>query len=129
MTSNRESEVFRLGPNELKTDKYYLFTTYTRKEGKWPNIKYFTKNGLRYVGKFVRCETWGCGDGSGAAAYFENNGEIERIEFDYEGTTCFLERDEPVPQPPYYGLSEYQYRSDYGEDDEWSDGDENGDGR
>ena len=110
--TNTMTEVFRLSPSDLKTDKYYLFATYTRKEGKWPNVKYFTSNELRYVGKFVRCETWGYGDGSGAAAYFDKgDGVIERIEYDYEGTTCFLETN-PVPMPPYYGLSEYEYRSD-----------------
>ena len=95
--STYETEVFRLSPSDLKPDKYYLHALYTRKEGKWPNTKYFTKNKLRYVGKFVHSETWGYGDGSGAAAYFDKgDGVIERVEFDYEGTTCFLEQNTTI---------------------------------
>ena len=44
-----ETEVFRLSPSDLKPDKYYLHALYTRKEGKWPNTKYFTKIGRAHV--------------------------------------------------------------------------------
>ena len=44
---------------------------------------------LTYVGRFLRMESWGMGDGSGCAAYFDCNGQQIRVEFDYEGTICF----------------------------------------
>jgi hypothetical protein len=44
------------------------------------------------VGKYMRSERWGgWGDGSSGAEYFDNNGREERIEYDYEGDTCFVE--------------------------------------
>ena len=58
------------------TGNFFDFKGYNKNE------KYFTNNGLKYVGKFVRCETWGYGDGSGAAVYFDKgDGVIERIEY------------------------------------------------
>lgn len=86
-----EQEVFRYAESNFDTNKYYEYTYRTRQEGKYPNTRYFTTQPLRYAGKFVRFESWGWGDGSGCAAYFDCNGTIVRIEFDYEGTICFRE--------------------------------------
>lgn len=85
-----ETQVFRI--TDFSTDKYYSFAFYTRSEGKWPNIKYYTFNPLQYLGKYVKSERWGFGDGGGGAEIFEDeNGKITRIEYDYDGFTCFVE--------------------------------------
>lgn len=86
-----ETEVFRYCESHFNPTKIYEYSYYTRQEGKFPSTRYFTTHPLKYAGKFVRFETWGLGDGSGCAAYFDNNGTIVRIEFDYEGTICFRE--------------------------------------
>lgn len=83
----RETEVYRLCSFEKNI--VYYFALYTRSEGRYPNQRYFTTNSLQCVGKHIRSESWGMGDGGGGAEYFDNNGIIERIEYDYEGTTCF----------------------------------------
>ena len=86
-----EVEVFRICTFE--PDKIYHFALYTRKEGKFPNEKYYTKNPLTLVGTFIRTERWGYHDNGGAASYFEYNGDITRIEYDYDGKTCFVSLD------------------------------------
>lgn len=86
-----ETEVFRYSESNFDTNKYYEYAYCTREQGNYPNTKYYTTQQLKYVGKYVRFESWGWGDGSGCAAYFENNGIIVRIEFDYEGKICFRE--------------------------------------
>lgn len=84
-----EVEVFRLC--KFDPTKFYAFAYYTRRSGRYPNERYYTTNPLQYLGKHVNSERWGCGDGSGGAEYFYHGGHIERIEYDYEGTTCFVE--------------------------------------
>ena len=59
---------------KIKFDKdiHYYFAMSTRSEGRYPNERYFTTNPLRYVGKYVRSERWGWGDGASGAEYFDN---------------------------------------------------------
>lgn len=87
----QEQEVFRYSEKDFDTTKYYEYAYRTRQEGTWPNERYFTTQPLTYVGRFLRMESWGMGDGSGCAAYFDCNGQQIRVEFDYEGTICFRE--------------------------------------
>ena len=82
-------EVFRL--IKFDKDKCYEFALYTIVEGKWPNQRYYTTNPLQYLGKWKNSERWGQGDGGGGAENFDNNGKTTRIEYDYEGKTCFRE--------------------------------------
>lgn len=85
-----ETEVFRITPLPEKTYKTAL---YTRKIGSWPDERYFTTHTPRHVGVFIKhCQI---GQGGGAIHYdlFENNGQRVRIDYTYEGTTCFLEYD------------------------------------
>lgn len=82
-------EVFRIIPEK---DKYYYTTKFTKKIGSYPYERYFANsNSIRYVGKFVRLERGGYGDGGWTTAFFELNGHIEEVNFDYEGTTSFIE--------------------------------------
>ena len=83
-----EIEVYRLTP---ENGKYYETTTYTRKVGRWPNEKYYTTNPLRYVGEFIKHYQRGYGDGAQHWDMYMNNNEEERVDYEYEGTTCFRE--------------------------------------
>ena len=87
-------EVFRLDsnsapPNNFDKNQYYAFALRTSIEGSWPNEKYYTTNPLQYLGKHVRSEEWGFGEGHGGAETFDDNGKETRIVYDYEGRTCF----------------------------------------
>ena len=84
-----ETQVYRL--TKLEVGISYLFALRTRKEGIHPNETYFTTNELEFVGKYVRSERWGYGDGGGGAEIFDNDGIEVRIVYTYEGTTCFKE--------------------------------------
>ena len=86
--ASKEIEVYRL--TKFDKEVHYAFAMRTRKEGRYPNEVYYTTNPLMYVGKYIESERWGWGDGSGGAEYFDNNGKQERIEYDYEGNTCFV---------------------------------------
>ena len=89
MKSN-EVEVFRIC--KFNKNKNYSFALYTRKKGIYPDKEYYyTTNQLQFLGKYIKSERWGWHDGSGGAEYFDNNGKITRIEYDYDGTTCFRE--------------------------------------
>lgn len=84
-----EVEVFRL--TKFDKNKCYEFALKTRSEGRWPNEKHYTTNPLQYLGMYTRSEEWGYNDNHGGAEYFDDNGEVNRIEYDYEGKTCFRE--------------------------------------
>ena len=85
-----EVEVFRL--TTFDKEKCYEFALSTRND--WRNNKYYTTNPLQYIGKYVSSERWGSGDGSGGAENFiDDNGNNHRIEYDYDGKTCFREVD------------------------------------
>ena len=79
-----EIEVFRISP---EVGKCYEHVEATRKEyigdGK---SRYFTTNTPRYVGKFIRQERYGSGDGQEVIGIFDNG----RVEYSY-GYTCFTE--------------------------------------
>ena len=95
-------EVFRL--SSFDTSKYYQFALWTRTEGVFPNQRYYA-NVLRYLGKYTHSERWGFGDDASGAEYFDDNGVVNRIEYDYEGKTCFRETqrpDEPNPLVPLF---------------------------
>ena len=81
-------EVFRLTPI---LGKCYSTAEYTIKVGSYPNERYFTTDKLRYVGKFLRTERYGSGDGMTATSFFDDNGIINLVEYTYKGTTSFLE--------------------------------------
>jgi hypothetical protein len=87
LLNTEEVEVFRL--TTFEKDKCYEFALCTRTEGKYPNEKYYTTNSLQYLGKYIKSERCGYGDGSGGAEYFDNNGVQIQIMYDYEGRTCF----------------------------------------
>lgn len=55
-----ETEVFRIKP---LVNKCYEHAEYTRKEGRYPNERFFTNVPPRYVGEFIRQEHGGYGDG------------------------------------------------------------------
>jgi hypothetical protein len=84
-----ESEVFRLTP---EVGRCYEYAESTRKQGKYQNEQYFTTNTPRYVGKFLRTTRGGDRDGEWAFSIFEDNdGKEQRVDYSYEGTTCFRE--------------------------------------
>jgi len=84
-----EIEVFRLTP---ELNKYYETALLTRKEGKYPNEKYYTTNTLRYVGMFIVQMRLGFGDGTQVIDIFENqHNEKVNVYYTYEGTTAFRE--------------------------------------
>lgn len=92
--SQQEVEVYRA---ILEVGKYYETAEYTRKTGTWGqrNEKYFTTNNLIYVGRYIKTERSGWGDGSRVWSVFDDNGKIINVEYNYEGTTCFRETSEP----------------------------------
>jgi len=87
-----ETEVFRVIP--FSKDKAYEVGLYTKQKGLFPYVKYYANtDSLKYVGYWVRSERWGgeCGDGRGGAEIFIDNGKTNRIVYDYDGKTCFVE--------------------------------------
>jgi hypothetical protein len=90
-----EEEVFR-DVNPL-VGRCYDHVEASRREGIYPNIRYFAPSLNRvYVGRFVREERRGFGDGQQIYAIFvDNNGQERRVQYSYEGNTCFIE----VPCP------------------------------
>ena len=90
-----EIEVFRITPEV--GEKCYEYAESTRSQGSRPNEKRFTNVQPRYVGRLIRFETGGWGDGGWRKDYFEDNNGIEQVvNYSYEGNTCFRE----VPCPP-----------------------------
>ena len=84
-----EIEVFRLTP---ELGKYYETALLTRKEGRYPDEKYYTTGHLRYVGKFIVQMRCGFGDGVQVIDIFENEHHQKvNVYYTYEGTTAFRE--------------------------------------
>ena len=82
-------EVYRISPT---VNKYYETATYTSKEGKWPNERYYApKNETTYVGKFIEHKQYGYGDGATHIDVFSNEDKLVYVHYTYEGTTCFRE--------------------------------------
>ena len=85
-----EIEVFRITPEV--GEKCYEYAESTRSQGSRPNEKRFTNVQPRYVGRLIRFETGGWGDGGWRKDYFEDNNGIEQVvNYSYEGKTCFRE--------------------------------------
>ncbi len=84
-----EIEVFRITP---RVGLCYQHVEATRSVylGRGEH-KYFSINEPRYVGKFVREVRTGWGDGGSTTAIFDDNGKENRVEYSYEGNTCFIE--------------------------------------
>ena len=84
----REIEVFRI---PLQKDLCYEHIEATRSEyiRARGNYRYFSTNAPRYVGKYVRTEQVGFGDGATITAIFDDGGKENRVEYSYEGFTCF----------------------------------------
>jgi hypothetical protein len=83
--SESETEVFRL--STFHTNKCYAFALSTRTAGSWPNERFYTTHPLSHLGKYIRRESRGSGDGAKITEIFEDG----RIDYNYEGTTCFVE--------------------------------------
>lgn len=86
----QETEVYRIC--KFEPDACYAYALYTRHEGKWPNERYYVKSkNLVFLGRHLKSERWGAGDGSGGSETFIDDitGKISTIEYDYEGKTCF----------------------------------------
>lgn len=89
MNKTEEVEVFRLC--KFDSNKYYETAEYTRQEGRYPDIKYYTVKPVKYLGRYIRSERWGFHDNSGGAENFDDNGIQNRVEYNYDGSTCFRE--------------------------------------
>jgi hypothetical protein len=83
-----EIEVFRIAP---QVGKYYETANYIRREGRYPRERYFTTTIPTYLGKYIRHEQYGYGDGGRHYAIFDNSGVEITVTYNYEGTTCFRE--------------------------------------
>ena len=93
-----EIEVFQLTP---EVGRCYEYAESTHKLGRYPNEKYFTTNTPRYVGKFLRSENY---RDQGFFSYFiDNDGKEQRVDYSYEGNTCF--REVPCMVPSLQSLS------------------------
>lgn len=90
----KEIEVFRLTP---ELGKYYETALLTRREGRFPDQKYYTIHTPQYVGKFMIQMRSGYGDGVQVVDIFENEkGEKVNVNYTYEGTTAYREVEELV---------------------------------
>jgi len=92
--TDNEIEVFRCEPIP---GKYYEHAEATRKTGDWRTERCFATHAT-YVGQFIRCMRWGYGDNGGCAAFFDLDGVSVRVDYSYEGNTCFREVPELSPQ-------------------------------
>ncbi len=88
-------EVFRLTPTvgktymaAIKTQKVYIKGVGSR--------YYIERENLIYMGKFVKGVKEGHGDGGKYYELYERDGEICRLDYDYEGMTCLLEVEQTV---------------------------------
>jgi len=83
----QEVEVFRISP---EPGYYYETAEYTRSEGtyKEKNERFYTKNPI-YVGKFIRHEIYGYGDGATHIDIFEDNGKEIQVKHSYNCKTSF----------------------------------------
>jgi len=91
-----EVQVFRLTP---ALNRCYEHAEYTRRQGNYPNERYFVNIPPRYVGEFIRFESGGWGDGGWRRDFFRdlNRNEVV-VNYSYEGRTCF--REVPCGPPP-----------------------------
>ena len=94
--NNQEVEVFR---SSLTVGKHYETADYTRKTGTWGerNERFFTTQTPRYVGRFIKTESSGYGDGCHVWSIFDNDGKQVHVAYNYEGTTSFRETNQNKP--------------------------------
>jgi hypothetical protein len=84
-----ETEVFRITP---EYGKFYEHAEYTRREGRYPNEKYYINTPPKYVGQLIERAQGGWGDGSWRRDYFLNEiGLNVAVDYSYEGRTSFRE--------------------------------------
>jgi len=103
-------EVFRITPI---VNKCYEHAEYTRREGRWPNERYFTNVPPRYVGEFIRFEQGGWGDGGWRRDFFrDSNGNEVAVNYSYEGRTSFREVPCRPPSLPQEHLEAIQNRNE-----------------
>jgi len=108
---NLEEEVFRIIP---QINKAYETAICTRKTGIHPNDRYYTTNPVVYVGIAIKNVTYGYGDGSCGYVLFSKNGIEEKVEYTYEGTTCFREVPiKPCEIPSLFFLSHEVVKKHY----------------
>ena len=89
--NQEEIEVFRITPIK---DKNYFYAEATRKTGTFQSgMKYYTTNKLKYVGTFIRDYRTNTGDGGYFWAIFKDGNVENRVDYSYEGNTCFIELD------------------------------------
>ena len=88
------TEVFRLTP---KLGKCYMYAEATTRQGSYPTQKYFTTNELQYVGVFKEHLQYGYRDYATHIGVFDNYGTEVRVNYSYEGNTCFIEIPLPTP--------------------------------
>jgi hypothetical protein len=84
-----ETEVFHL--TEIDKTKYYSFALKTKTVGN----RYYTTNPLQYLGRYIYSEVleWTGGVRYNVAENFDDNGKKNRVVYDCEGNTCFVEVD------------------------------------
>jgi hypothetical protein len=85
-------EVFRITP-EVGKCYYTVEATESQYLGNG-NFKYFTTNSYIFCGKYLRTERYGFGDGQEVVSIFEKDGKEFRVEYSYEGFTCFKLADD-----------------------------------
>jgi hypothetical protein len=68
--------------------KCYEHIEATRSVG---DYEYYSTDQPKYVGKYVRTERYGWGDAEKSIAIFDDNGKENRVNYSYEGNTCFKE--------------------------------------
>lgn len=83
-----ETQVFRISP---KVNNYYETYVFTRSTGVYQNKLYYSSNKCRYVGKFIKHISTGYHDNATHVDEFNNNGNLEYVNYTYEGTTCFVQ--------------------------------------
>jgi hypothetical protein len=89
--NNSNNDRNRSIPYDPPSGKYYETANYIRREGRYPSERYFTTIPPTYVGKYIRHEQYGYGDGGRHYAIFDNSGVEITVTYNYEGTTCFRE--------------------------------------
>ena len=97
-------EVFRIEP-EVGENCYeyaeYEYAESTSTKNSYLNQKYFTNIRPLYVGKLIRYDRGGWGDGSWRTDYFQDNtGKEHVVNYSYEGRTCFREVPCLLPDVP-----------------------------
>jgi hypothetical protein len=82
-----EIEVFRINP---QVGRCYQHIEATRSQSNGLGFfSFFSTNQPRYVGKYIREESGG--EGGEIQDIFDDNGTENRVNYSYQGNTCFIE--------------------------------------